>query len=52
MITTFDVAFHGHVHIGTIKGKTQDGIEVFNVAKPLLLRDGYDCPYFLYEITA
>ncbi|KHJ36652.1 phosphodiesterase, family [Pedobacter glucosidilyticus] len=47
-----DVAFHGHAHIGTLKGKTQDGIEVFNVAKPLLLRDGYDCPYFLYEITA
>ncbi|RYZ23163.1 MAG: metallophosphoesterase [Chitinophagaceae bacterium] len=29
-------AFHGHAHVGTLEGKTPDGIPVFNVAKPIL----------------
>ncbi len=45
-------AFHGHAHVGTLKGKTPDGIPVFNVAKHILKREGYECPYFLYEVEA
>jgi len=41
-------AFHGHAHIGTIEGKTTDGIQVYNVAKPILQMQGYpDGVYFL-----
>ncbi|TCJ13775.1 metallophosphoesterase [Flaviaesturariibacter flavus] len=32
-------AFHGHAHIGTLEGKTHDGIPVFNVAKPILNKE-------------
>jgi Icc-related predicted phosphoesterase len=44
------VAFHGHAHAGTLEGQTPNGIKVFNVARPILLRHGYPYPYFLYEI--
>lgn len=44
------VAFHGHAHIGTLRGETADGVKVFNVAKQILLREGYDVPYFLMEV--
>ena len=30
--------FHGHAHKGTVEGKTANGIPVYNVAMPLLLR--------------
>jgi Icc-related predicted phosphoesterase len=43
-------AFHGHAHIGTFNGKTHDGIPVFNVAKPLLLKEGYTCPFYIHEL--
>jgi Icc-related predicted phosphoesterase len=42
-------AFHGHAHIGTLQGQTSDGIKVFNVAKPILIRAGYKCPFYLLE---
>ena len=29
-------AFHGHAHIGSLEGKTSDGIAVYNVAIPIL----------------
>jgi Icc-related predicted phosphoesterase len=44
------VAFHGHAHSGTLEGQTKGGIKVFNVSKPILLRQGYSVPYFLYEV--
>ena len=44
-------AFHGHAHLGTLTGKTSGGVPVFNVSKPLLQREGYACPFYLYEIT-
>lgn len=44
------VAFHGHAHIGTLEGQTQDGIKVFNVSKPLLQKQGYAQPFYLFEI--
>lgn len=43
-------AFHGHAHIGTLEGKTSAGVKVFNVAKPILAKAGFKCPYFLFEI--
>lgn len=43
-------AFHGHAHIGSLQGQTTDGIKVYNVAKPILLKQGFKCPYYLLEI--
>ena len=40
-------AFHGHAHVGTLEGKTHDGIPVFNVAKPILSKLGL--PFFVFE---
>jgi Icc-related predicted phosphoesterase len=42
-------AFHGHAHIGTLQGKTGDGIPVYNVARPILESSGLDQPFFLLE---
>jgi Icc-related predicted phosphoesterase len=44
------VAFHGHAHAGSLEGHTANGIKVFNVSKPILLRQGYTVPYYLYEV--
>ena len=43
-------AFHGHAHTGTLEGQTTDGIKVYNVAKPILLQQGLEHPYFLLEV--
>jgi Icc-related predicted phosphoesterase len=43
-------AFHGHAHVGTLHGQTTDGIKVYNVAKPILVKEGYKCPYYLLEV--
>lgn len=43
-------AFHGHAHVGSLEGKTpQGGVPVFNVSKPLLLKAGYKCPFYVFE---
>jgi Icc-related predicted phosphoesterase len=42
-------AFHGHAHVGTLKGNTPAGVPVFNVSKPLLTKLGYKCPFFMFE---
>lgn len=44
------VAFHGHAHAGSLEGQTSNGIKVFNVSKPILLRHGFTHPYYLYEV--
>ena len=41
-------AFHGHAHVGTLEGKTSDEIPVYNVARPILMKHGYE-HYFLLE---
>lgn len=41
-----DAVFHGHAHRGTIEGRTINGVRVFNVARPLLLRTRPDQPPF------
>ncbi|HEU4472295.1 MAG TPA: metallophosphoesterase [Flavisolibacter sp.] len=43
-------AFHGHAHIGTLEGSTTDGIKVYNVSKPILLKQGYQFPFYLLEV--
>lgn len=43
-------AFHGHAHIGTLEGETAGGVKVFNVAKPILMKAGFDHPFYLYEV--
>jgi Icc-related predicted phosphoesterase len=42
-------AFHGHAHVGSIEGKTSGGVPVFNVSKPLLIKAGYKCPFYVFE---
>jgi Icc-related predicted phosphoesterase len=45
-----NVVFHGHAHKGTFEGRTQSGIPVYNVAMPLLLGNGSETPYLIYEV--
>jgi Icc-related predicted phosphoesterase len=41
-----DAVFHGHAHRGTLEARTINGVPVYNVAKPLLLRTRPDEPAF------
>jgi Icc-related predicted phosphoesterase len=41
-----DLVVHGHAHRGTLEGRTVNGIAVYNVARPLLLRSFADQPAF------
>ena len=41
-----DLVVHGHAHRGALEGRTINGIPVFNVAKPLLLRSRPEQPPF------
>jgi Icc-related predicted phosphoesterase len=43
-------AFHGHAHVGTLEGVTSSGVQVFNVAKPILQKKGFEIPFYLYEV--
>lgn len=43
-------AFHGHAHVGTLEGKTSTGVRVFNVSKPILVKAGYKCPFYMLEV--
>jgi Icc-related predicted phosphoesterase len=42
--------FHGHAHMGTLEGTLTGGVRVFNVAKPVLSKAGYEVPYYLLEV--
>ncbi len=44
------VAFHGHAHAGSFRGKTPGGVPVFNVSLPVLEQEGFERPYHLVEI--
>ena len=47
-----DAVFHGHAHRGTVEGKTINGVPVFNVARPLLMRTRPEQPpFYLYEVA-
>lgn len=43
-------AFHGHAHRGILKGSTSTGVPVFNVAKDILIKEGYELPFYLFEV--
>jgi Icc-related predicted phosphoesterase len=43
-------AFHGHAHIGTLEGVTSSGVRVFNVAKPILAKQGMEHPFYILEV--
>lgn len=45
-----EVVFHGHAHIGVLEGSIGGKVKVFNVARHVLQKSGYEKPYFLYEI--
>lgn len=45
-----DAAFHGHAHVGQLEGVTSSGVRIFNVAKPILVKNGYEYPFYLFEI--
>ena len=45
-----DMVLHGHAHYGCLEGKTDGGIPVFNVALPVLEREGYTRPYRVFEV--
>lgn len=48
-----NMVFHGHAHFGTLEGRTQAGVPVYNVAMPLLSRKLPDLPPFkLVEVKA
>jgi Icc-related predicted phosphoesterase len=46
------VAFHGHAHAGVFRGATPGGVPVFNVALPVLRRDGIARMYYVWEAPA
>lgn len=43
-------AFHGHAHVGTLEGETPGGVKVYNVARPILLKQGYEKGFFIFEV--
>ncbi|MDT3405245.1 metallophosphoesterase family protein [Mucilaginibacter terrae] len=44
-------AFHGHAHAGTLEGRiVNSDIKVFNVAKQVLSKAGYEHTYYLLEV--
>lgn len=44
------VAFHGHAHVGTLEGQTAEGVKVYNVALPVLQKNGIHAGYFIYDL--
>ncbi len=43
-------AFHGHAHVGTLQGKTEAGVKIFNVAKPVLQKLKAPVDYYVFEV--
>jgi Icc-related predicted phosphoesterase len=43
-------AFHGHAHIGVLEGEVAGGVKVFNVAVPVLLKLGYQYPFYVFNV--
>jgi Icc-related predicted phosphoesterase len=44
------VAFHGHAHVGTLEGQTAEGVKVYNVALPVLQKNGIQTGYLIYDL--
>jgi Icc-related predicted phosphoesterase len=45
-----EAVFHGHAHKGFHEGMTHNGIKVYNVAWPLMQKQGYDIPALIIEV--
>lgn len=43
-------AFHGHAHAGTLEGTTPAGVKIYNVAKHVLIKEGFTSPFFILEV--
>jgi Icc-related predicted phosphoesterase len=43
-------AFHGHAHAGVLEGETSGGVKVYNVSHQILMKSGFEDPYFIYEV--
>lgn len=43
-------AFHGHAHVGQLEGATSSGVKVYNVAKQILTKAGYEFPFYIFEV--
>ena len=43
-------AFHGHAHAGTLEGATSRGVKVFNVSRPILIKAGFNPPFYVFEV--
>ena len=43
-------AFHGHAHIGSLTGETSGGVKVYNVSRPILIKEGIEDLFYLLEI--
>lgn len=44
------VAFHGHAHVGTLEGQTAEGVKVYNVALPVLEKNGLQAGYLICDL--
>lgn len=44
-----EAAFHGHAHVGVLEGSI-NGVKVFNVALPVLLKNGLPQSFFIFEV--
>lgn len=42
--------FHGHAHLGQFKGTTSGGVQVFNVSRKILEREGFEKPVFYLDV--
>jgi Icc-related predicted phosphoesterase len=42
-------AFHGHAHAGNLDAEIS-GVKIFNVAKPVLIKEGVEDGFFVFEI--
>jgi Icc-related predicted phosphoesterase len=42
-------AFHGHAHAGNLDTEIS-GVKIFNVAKPVLLKEGVEDGFFIFEM--
>lgn len=43
-------AFHGHAHAGILEGATADGTRIYNVALPILYKQGFENGFFVLEV--
>lgn len=43
-------AFHGHAHAGKLRGETSANVPVYNIALPVLRKEGVQTPYYIIEV--